>query len=46
MCKCAWLKKLLGMKKDCCCRSAQKEPAAPSTDAVSENLSEKDSLKK
>ena len=25
MCKCAWLKKLLGIKKECCCSHAHEE---------------------
>lgn len=29
MCKCTWLKKLLGLKENCCCNKEQTTPVNP-----------------
>jgi hypothetical protein len=41
MCKCEWLKKLLGMKKDCCCHAEKTAaPTAPVAAPTAENTAE------
>jgi hypothetical protein len=38
MFKCTWLKKLLGMKNECCCNSEKKHVEAPSQAVSDENI--------
>ncbi|MCF7859995.1 hypothetical protein K9M09_00015 [Patescibacteria group bacterium] len=38
MCKCEWLKKLLGLKKECCCHTKKSAPV--NSEAVVESAPE------